>query len=46
MFMHSDVPSVVAWGVDGADKRHEVRLMSTGSTQSEALQLEQKPEAL
>jgi transposase len=38
---------MVAWvGLDWADKRHEVRLMPAGSTQSEALQLEQKPEAL
>jgi transposase len=47
MSMRSNMPSIVAWvGLDWADKRHEVRLMPAGSTQSEALQLDQKPEAL
>jgi transposase len=47
MSMSSDVHSIVAWvGLDWADKRHELRLLPAGATQSEALQLEQKPEAL
>jgi hypothetical protein len=47
MSIRSNMPSIVAWvGLDWADKRQEVRLMPAGSTQSEAVQLEQKPEAL